>query len=165
MSEAHRAIARMTMDEVWSKGNLDSVEELYAADHVGHSAQGPELRGHQEFAEYVSMYRSAFPDLTFRIEDTIAEGDRVAMRWQAAGTQQGDLPGIPATGKAAAVTGTTFLRMAEGKIAESWVSWDALGLFQALGTIPAGEQPQGSQGEPHRPMHGPRLKPFEASEP
>jgi predicted ester cyclase len=69
--------------------------------------------------------------------DLIAEGDKVAGRWTARGTHKGDLFGIPPTGKQGTVTGIDIYHFAGGKIEENWSNWDALGLMQQLGVIPA----------------------------
>ena len=82
------------------------------------------------------MYRSAFPDMQLTIEDQIAEGDKVVTRWTARGTHQGELMGIPPTGKQATVTGITVGRVANGKFVESWSNFDALGMMQQLGVVP-----------------------------
>ena len=85
----------------------------------------------------IAGYRDAFPDLKVTIEDQIAEGDRVVTRWKAKGTQQGELMGMPATGKQATVTGITIDLIKSGRITESRTNWDTLGLLQQLGAIPA----------------------------
>ena len=82
------------------------------------------------------MYRGAFPDLHFTLEDVIGEGDRVVVRWTATGTHKAEVMGVPATGKRVAVTGIEVSRFADGKLAETWVNWDALGLLRQLGAIP-----------------------------
>jgi predicted ester cyclase len=82
------------------------------------------------------MFRTAFPDLHGTIEDQIAEGDKVVMRMTYRGTHQGELMGIPATGKPVTMTFISINRIAEGKIAEGWVNFDALGMMQQLGVIP-----------------------------
>ena len=74
------------------------------------------------------------------LEDMIAEGDKVAVRFTLRGTHGGDLMGIPPTGKPVAVTGIDINRIADGKIAERWANFDALGLMQQLGVIPTPEQ-------------------------
>ena len=83
-----------------------------------------------------TMYRTAFPDLHFTVEDQIAEGDMVANRVTARGTHQGEFMGIAPTGKQVTVTGITIDRIAGDKLEESWASWDFLGLMQQLGAIP-----------------------------
>lgn len=83
------------------------------------------------------MYRTAFPDTCFTIEEMIAEGDTVVTRWTARGTHKGDLMGVLPTHKRVTVTGITINRITRGKIAESWDNWDTHGLMQQLGAVPA----------------------------
>jgi steroid delta-isomerase-like uncharacterized protein len=83
------------------------------------------------------MYRAAFPDLKITVEDQIAEGDKVVTRWTAEGTHDGDLPGLPASGRSSTVTGIGIDRIEGGKIVEAWGNWDTLGMLQQLGAIPA----------------------------
>ncbi len=83
------------------------------------------------------MFAAAFPDGQMTIEDLVAEGDRVVARTTFNGTHQGEMQGIPATGKAVSVSGITIFRLDNGKIAEGWLVNDNLGLMQQLGVIPA----------------------------
>jgi len=82
------------------------------------------------------MYRTAFPDVHFTIEDQIAEGDRVVTRWTARGTHQGPLVGIPPTSKQVTMSGIAIYRLVDGKIVEQWGVNDMLGLLQQLGVVP-----------------------------
>jgi steroid delta-isomerase-like uncharacterized protein len=85
----------------------------------------------------VTAYRNAFPDLHFTIDEQIAEGNTVVTRWSAHGTHQGELAGLPATGKPATVVGLGVDRVENGKIVESWGLFDQFGMLQQLGVIPA----------------------------
>ena len=87
--------------------------------------------------------RTAFPDLNVKVEDQLAEGDKVATRWTTTGTHQGEFAGIPPTGKQGGVTGTTIARVVGGKIVEERSNWDTLGLLQQLGVIPPMGQDEG----------------------
>ncbi len=123
------------------------VDELFASDYVLHDPGVPEgeLRGPEAFKDqWVSMFRTAFPDLQITIEDQIAEGDKVASRYTSRGTHQGELMGIPATGKRVEVTGTIISRFAEGKIVEEWNNFDVMGMMQQLGVVSPPEQAQGA---------------------
>ena len=96
----------------------------------------PDLgQGPQSEKRRVTLYRNAFPDLRFTIEDVIAEGETVMARYTARGTHKGNLNEIAATGKQINVTGVSISRFTNGKIAESWVNWDALGLMQQIGVV------------------------------
>jgi steroid delta-isomerase-like uncharacterized protein len=138
MSEQDRATARRYFEEIMSQGDLDAIEQVFAADYHDHDpANEDDTRGHDGVRQEVSMYRSAFPDLGFTVEDQLAEGDEVASRWIARGTHDGELMGIPPTGNQVTVHGITIHRFADGKIQEGWWNWDVLGVMRQVGAIPA----------------------------
>lgn len=138
MSAANKALARRIVEEAFTAGRLEVVDELVARDYVGHDPSLPEdARGPEGVKELIAGYRAAFPDIRVTVEDQIAEGDMVVTRWAATGTHQGELMGMPPTGKQGTVTGMTIDRIADGKIVESWDNWDTLGLMQQLGAVPA----------------------------
>ncbi len=87
----------------------------------------------------VVPYQSAFSDAHWHVQDMLVEGDTVVTRWVGTGTQDGDLPGIPAAGRKVEVPGIWYQRLADGKIVESWQVWDTLRMLQQLGVIPVGE--------------------------
>jgi steroid delta-isomerase-like uncharacterized protein len=139
-AEQNKAICRRADEELFNRGNLDVADELFAVDYVYHDPTGGEdWRGPEGVKRYVSMFRTAFPDLHLTIEDQIAEGDKVAYRWTARGTHQGELMGIAPTGNRVTVTGIAIARLADGKIEEMWESSDALGLMRQLGVVPSPE--------------------------
>src|SRR5437764_11463886 len=86
---------------------------------------------------FIETYRTAFPDARLELGELIAEGDLVAGPWRATGTHQGELMGIPATGKPISITGMGMDRVVDGKIVESWANWDALGMLGQIGVAPA----------------------------
>jgi steroid delta-isomerase-like uncharacterized protein len=137
MPDDLKAVSRRLIDEVYNEGKLDVVDEVVAPGYVRHDPTLPEdITGQAAERELAAAYRAAFPDLTVTIEEQLAEGDRVVTRWTARGTHTGDLWGIPGTGKEVRVTGTSVDRIQGGRIAESWLNWDALGLMQQLGVVP-----------------------------
>ena len=137
--EQNKQTSRRFTEEIWNKGKLDQIGDFVAPNHKNHpSASAPDFgQGPQGFSQLVSLYRTAFPDTNLTIEDQIAEGDLVVTRWTAAGTHRGELFGMPATGKQVKVTGIFIDRLADGKIVESWGEYDALGMMQQVGAIPA----------------------------
>lgn len=136
--EENKALIRRWIEEFFNQGKLDYAEEIFAPDFVQHDPATPgEFRGPAGARQFATVYRSAFPDVQLTIEDMVAEGDTVVTRWTASGTQQGDLPGIPATGRKATVTGIQIDRIANGKVVEDWLVWDTLGMLQQLGVVPA----------------------------
>ena len=144
MSEENKVLTRRSWLIV-AEGNLDTLEdalaEVYAEDIVVHEPD-EDVRGVEGLKQFVSMIRSAIPDLHITLEDDIAEGDKVVSRWRAQGTHQGELMGIAPTGNQVMITGITIHRIEEGKIVEEWENWDALGLMQQIGAVPSPEEAQ-----------------------
>jgi steroid delta-isomerase-like uncharacterized protein len=137
--EENKAVVRRFLEEIFNEGNLDAADELFAPDYVLHDPAVPEeVRGPEGVKRYVSMYRSAYPDTHIAIEDQIAEGDKVVTRWTGQGTHEGELMGIPPTGERVTVAGIQFDRVSGGRIEETWVIYDALGMMQQLGVVPGG---------------------------
>lgn len=140
MSEENKALARRYNEEVWNNRNLDVIDELMADDMVDH-ALPPEIPPGPDGAKaFVGMYVNAFPDVKITIDDLVAEGDKVVTRWTATGRHEGELMGIPATGKQVTVTGIDITRYSGGKIVEHWGEFDQMGMMQQLGVVPAPEQ-------------------------
>jgi steroid delta-isomerase-like uncharacterized protein len=130
--------SRRVFEEVWNNKKIDAVDQLMAASYVHHDPQSPVVAsGVEGYKQFVSHYLNAFPDLHFTIDDEVADEQTIVSRWTATGTHQGDLPGIPRTGRKFSVTGITMARVKNGKFIESWNNWDTLGLMQQLGVLPA----------------------------
>jgi steroid delta-isomerase-like uncharacterized protein len=144
MSEENKALVRRWFEELLNQNNLDVADEIVARDHVEHDPTLPDTPpGPEGVRQSVSLYHRAFPDAHITVEDQIAEGDRVVTRWTGRGTHQGDLMGVPPSGNRVTVAGVTINRIADGKIAESWDNYDAMGMMQQIGAIPAPEQVSG----------------------
>jgi len=136
-TEENKALVRRFFEEVLNEKRLDRADELVAPDYLDHAAlpgQGPGLEGAKQ--QRWAMYFAAIPDLHSTIDDLVAEGDKVVVRYTGEGTQQGELLGIPPTGKRFRFSGICIIRLAEGKIAENWEQDDLLGLMQQLGVLP-----------------------------
>ena len=134
-ADENKAIVRRAV-EVYNTGNVDLLDELIAADAVGHEGP-PTPPGPATVKQFITMARSAFPDLHVNIEDMVAEGDRVAVLLTIRGTQKGAFMGIPATGKSVNFNAMDIYRIANGKIAENWSVADNLGMPQQLGVVSA----------------------------
>jgi len=135
-AEDNKATARRWYEEVFNTGNLDLIHELFAPNFVDHDPVNP-LPGLEGVRQVVGMYRGAFPDLHIRVEDWVAEGEKVVTRFRAQGTHKGPLMGIPPTEKQVTVTGIDMLGFEHGKISEHWGNRDDLGMLQQLGAVPA----------------------------
>jgi steroid delta-isomerase-like uncharacterized protein len=131
--EANKALVRRNFEVIWSACDLKAVDTLIATDYIGHIATVPQpVRGAEAFKQLVMMFHIASPNIRFEIQDQIAEGNQVATRWIAHGTHQGEFMGIAPSGQSLAVTGTSFHRIENGLIQESWDDWDALSMLQNM---------------------------------
>ena len=120
-AEDNKAIVQRYWEELWNTGNLASIEELFAPDYVVRIAERTQRN--------VALWRTAFPDLHFTIEDILAEGDKVVVRWTVRGTNRGNIElesgaTLPPTGKPIAIAGMDLYHCSGGKIAELRRSWD-----------------------------------------
>lgn len=136
MSEENKALVRHFVEEAFNGGNLDVADEVYAGSYTYHGPAEPEERTPEGVKQFVSVYRSAFPDLHTTVEDVISEGDTVAYRWTARGTHQGELVGVAPTGNAVTITGITVCNVSGDRIVEEWNNFDRLGMMQQLGAVP-----------------------------
>ena len=141
MSEENKATVRRLLEEGFSQGHTEVVDEVLNPDFVCYdpNSESGEVRGAETIKGEIEYLRNAVPDLTYTIEDQIAEGDKVAYRWTARGTHEGELMGIAPTGNRVTFTGIAVARLAEGKIEEMWENYDALGMMQQLGVVPSPE--------------------------
>ena len=128
--ELNKAITRRVYEEGLSQGRF---EVPYSEDFVGHG--GRATFTHADGMAEARGWRSAFPDLNITVEKQVAEQDLVAVHWTARGTNTGTGNGIPATGRAVEITGTTLFRLDEGRIAEEWTCANSLGLMKQLGML------------------------------
>lgn len=132
-AEKNKAVVRRFYEEVINGGNLDVVDQIMASHLIDHSPGYPKYRSDPEsIKEMVKDYRRAFPDMHDIVEDMMAEGDRVIVRWTGHGTHQGALMGLEPSGKDVTLTGITIYRLEDGKIVERWSEADELGMMRQL---------------------------------
>jgi steroid delta-isomerase-like uncharacterized protein len=136
--EEHKARAYRLYDGVFTRHDVTVLDELVSEAFVDHDAPAGVQPGREGLKQTVALYLTAFPDLAFTIEDQLAEGDRVATRFTARATHRGPFMGIAPTGRPVEVEGIAVDRFADGKLVESWLQYDRLGLLQQLGVVPAG---------------------------
>jgi len=138
MTSENKAIVRRLYEEVWNKRRVELVDELMSPSHAMHDNHLPDSGvGPEAYKRNVARYVTGFPDLRFTVEEMVAENDKVAVGWTISGTHKGEFRGISPTGRKVFVEGITINQIAGGKIMDSYVSWDALGLMQQLGVAPA----------------------------
>lgn len=140
MSQENKALVRRFIDEVQSRGNIDALDEFCAPDFVNYSAP-PGMPSNCEGVKHVTaMFRQAFPDSYFTIEDMVAEGDKVVTRKTFHGSHQSEFMGIPPTGKQVSIGLIDIVRIAGGQVVEHWSIGDNLGMMQQLGVISSPDQ-------------------------
>ena len=109
MPEAeNRRLFQRYFDDAANGGNLDLLEEIFATDYLHHDPANPDPRpvvGPQGVRDHLVSLMGAFPDLKFEVDDMVAQGDEIVVRWTARGTNTGDYFGMPATGKSIEITG------------------------------------------------------------
>ncbi|HJR08733.1 MAG TPA: ester cyclase [Pyrinomonadaceae bacterium] len=136
--EDPRALIHRWFEEVWNKGRAEAIDELFAEDGVAHGLSdetGAPLRGPQGFKPFFQRFRDAFPNIEVIVEDTVAEGDRVAARCTVRATHAGEGLGFAATQKPVDFTGIAIVRVRDGKIVEAWNNFDFMAMFQQIGAL------------------------------
>lgn len=136
-TDSMRALVRQGYEEMFNQGNLAAVDKYIAADYVEHQTMPGQAPGVEGFKQLITALRTAFPDLHITVEDMVVEGDKVAVRSTARGTQKGEFMGIAPTGKSVSMTAIDILLFKDGKAVEHWGNEDDLGLLQQLGAAPA----------------------------
>ena len=137
-TEQNKVLFRRLMEEVLNQGNISMVDELFAPVFVEHEILPPGIPpGLEGTKQFLTIFRSAFPDLEVAIDDMIAEGDKVVVRSTWSGTHKGELMGIPPTDKSVSFGVIDIIRIAGGKFVEHWGQTDEMGMMQQLGVIPA----------------------------
>lgn len=140
MSEQNKAAVRRWFDEGFNKQNLDEFDHYFSPNLVNHELPPTMPQGREGTKVFASMFFTAYPNIQLTLEDLVAEGDKIVARWSARGTHNGDLMGIPPTGKEVLITGIAIDRFENGKAVEHWEVFDQLGMMQQLGVIPAPNQ-------------------------
>ena len=129
--------------EEWNKGKAAAmavIDELCATNLVFHGGSGEDIRGIKDFKQLMNKFYSAFPDNHFTIDDIVAEGDKVAVRYTITGTHKGEWRGAPPTNKKVTVSVIQIDRIAGGKLVEAWERYDTLGAMRQLGLAPPPEK-------------------------
>ena len=137
-AEQNKAIMRRIPLEVFEQGRLEVVDEIVAPDAVEHGTPPPGIpEGRAGIKAMASALRKGFPDIKYKIDHQIAEGDFVASYLTVSGTHKGEIFGMPATGKRATWAEAHFVKVVNGKMTEHWGVSDQLGMLRQLGLAPA----------------------------
>ena len=138
-AEENKAKMRSLLEEAFGQGNVDVVDEVLDPDFVCYdpNSESGEVRGADTIKGEIEYFRSAVPDLTYTVEDQIAEGEKVVTRYTVSGTHQGEFFGVAPTGERITMSGISIDRFESGKIVEEWPEYDLLGVMRQLGAVPA----------------------------
>lgn len=132
MSENIQTLLSRYINEVWNAGNLSAASEFIAPTILRHTP-GQDFSGLDGEEQFFNIYYTAFPVQEYAIEDLFADGNKAVARWTLKATHEGNLMGIPATGKKVTISAVTIARFANEKIEEIWSFWDTLTMLQQLG--------------------------------
>jgi steroid delta-isomerase-like uncharacterized protein len=130
-------VLRDWYQELWDNWNIAVADDLLTDDYRLHAPGVPVPLDRETTKQVVAMYGTSFPDLKHTVDEVIAEGDTVAARWTVHGTHRGEFQGIPASGKQVNLSGNTVHHLKDGKLRETWLSFDSMELLQQIGAVPA----------------------------
>jgi len=135
-SSANQDIVRRLFEEGLNHDRSAVIEQLVALEYVSETGE----RGPSAFKQVMSRLHTAFPDLSYTVDDILGEGDKVAVRWHWTGTHRGPFRGIAPTERSVTNTGAAIFRVQNGQIIASALETDRLGFLQSIGVVPANEQ-------------------------
>ena len=122
--------------DVLNGGEVDLLDEIAVEDYVEHDPLPGQGNGRTDFKQRVETLRSAFAPISFTVEDVVAEGDRVVVRWRSSGKHSGEFLGIPPTDREYTINGIDIHACRDGRLAEHWHVVDQLAQLQQLGLVP-----------------------------
>jgi steroid delta-isomerase-like uncharacterized protein len=138
-AQENKEKARRLMEEAFGQGKIEVLDEVLRSDFVCYdpNSESVEIRGAETMKGEIEYFRQAVPDLTYTVEDQVAEGDEVVTRWRASGTHQGEFFGVAGSGNRIEMSGIQIDRFDEsGKMIEEWPEYDLLGAMRQMGAIP-----------------------------
>lgn len=124
------------LEEILNQGRFEVADEIVAEDFVELDPLPGQRQGREGLVEVLKGLRTVFPDMHWKAEETIASGDKVVTRFTWTGTQKGEFLGIPATGRGVSVKGVVIDRVVGGRMTDSRILMDTMGLMQQLGVVP-----------------------------
>ena|SRR5215204_1532787 len=125
-------------EEVWNKGREDAIDEMFAEDGIGHGLptdDGEPIHGPKEFKPFFKKFRDAFPNIKVTIGETVCEGDKIASVCYVSGLHEGEGIGLSPTNQPVDFAGIVMVKLKDGKIVESWNSFDFMKMYTQLGAL------------------------------
>jgi predicted ester cyclase len=143
-TEENKAVVHRYFEEAWNQNKVAELDEYIAAKFIHHSGTVVQSFGPEPNREVIKIWRTGLPDFQYQLENLIAEGDLVVALVTFTGTHTGTFRlgsyTLPPSGKPLREAEILIFRIADGKIVESWATWDRLSLLKQLGVVPAPEQ-------------------------
>ncbi|MGA7670844.1 MAG: ester cyclase [Nitrolancea sp.] len=140
-SEANKNLIRSWMTEVLTGHDIDAIEKYFAPNCVHHDLEMGDSQGVEAEKQLTSNFVTAFPDLAFTLQNVLGEGELVSGIARITGTHNGDLMGVPPTGKPFEASIMAIFRIVDGKIVEHWSHANVMSQLVRLGIMP---QPTGA---------------------
>ena len=134
MADEIRTLATRWFEEIWNQRRDATIDELMAADAVGHMEGAPDVHGRADFRKVRDTLLGAFPDLRIVVDDVLSDDRRAVVRWHLTASHKGDHFGFPATNKPVSFSGLTWLTFRDGQIVEGCDAWNQGAVMQALQT-------------------------------
>ena len=139
--ESNRIVLIRHFEEVLNQGMLPVVDEIYSDGYTldapvssdGESRRRSLTQGREQLKQRVTLFRTAFPDIHFTVNEIIAEGDSVVVSYTYRGTHQGVFAGVEPTGRSIDITGILIAHMSDGRIQEAVSVFDSAQLMEQLG--------------------------------
>ena len=138
-AQENKEKARRMLEEAFGQGKVELVEDILDPDFVCYdpNSESGAVRGADTIKQEIEWFRNAIPDLTYTVDDQVAEGDKVVSRYTATGTHQGEFFGVAPTGARIEMSGIQIDRFDEnGKMVEEWPEYDLLGAMKQMGAVP-----------------------------
>ncbi len=134
VSPEHKLLFGRLYHSVWNERRLEYIEQVIAETHaLGDPTVSGRGVGPSAYRRQVERFMSGLPDLKFTVDETISEGEKMVVYWTITGTHRGEFLGVPPTNRRVSFSGITINQIAGGKILESTVIWDGLGLMKQFG--------------------------------
>jgi predicted ester cyclase len=131
MTESERGLGQRWFELVWNQLRRDAISEMLPPDGVLHES-GVDSTGPEGFYPFFDRMNATFSELQVKVEDSIAEGDRVCVRWSCRARHTGGGLGIDPTGVTIHITGISIFRVGGNSIVEAWQNWDMLGMLEQI---------------------------------
>jgi steroid delta-isomerase-like uncharacterized protein len=138
VTAAHKLLFGRLYHSVWNDRKLEYIDQIIAKTHaLGDPTISGGAVGPSAYRRQVEQFLAGLPDLKFTVDETVSEKDKLVVAWTINGTHKGELMGVTPTNRKVSFSGITINEIADGKIIESTLVWDALGLLKQLGVEPA----------------------------